>query len=406
MTDHDHGAPTADGLRAVTPGLSPPEPSSSESAASPLTIEPTESKMRADETGPALPMTRRPGGPRRDSEASMLIDRGSEVLLIDRDERVRDGFRKLLSASGVVVTAIDDADRAVELVGEKYFAVAVVDIDTPGPEAGLTLMQRIRERSPQTTCVALSARQTFDLAVRGFRAGAADVIAKAPENVGYLTQRVTRLCGEHSEDIAAEDLLGEVLEVHEAFLKRLMEQSRKAAVATERAAGREPDADLERCTILVVDDNPRNAPGLQNALGTEGGYHVVAALTGGEALDFVGQSQFQIALVKKGLPDLPSNMIINGLKAEAPEGIVMLFQPPSDEGPGRVDIIETSGPIELVGELTSGRQLVERIAEVREAYVAKVRERRYLRAFREQHFDFLRKYVELKRKITELMPDE
>ena len=33
------------------------------------------------------------------------------------------------------------------------------------------------------------------------------------------------------------------------------------------------------------------------------------------------------------------------------------------------------------------------------AWRAKMRERRYTQAFREKHFDFLRKYVELKTKI-------
>jgi hypothetical protein len=44
-------------------------------------------------------------------------------------------------------------------------------------------------------------------------------------------------------------------------------------------------------------------------------------------------------------------------------------------------------------------QLADRLDELAEAFRAKARERRYTQAFRERHYDFLRRYVELKLKI-------
>jgi hypothetical protein len=41
--------------------------------------------------------------------------------------------------------------------------------------------------------------------------------------------------------------------------------------------------------------------------------------------------------------------------------------------------------------------------ELSEAWRAKARERRYTTAFRERHYDFLRRYVELKTKIERAM---
>jgi CheY-like chemotaxis protein len=336
-----------------------------------------------------------------DTEAA----RGAEVLLLDGDERVRDGLRKLLSASGLVITATADVPRAEELTRDKFFAVAVLDIDTPETGYGLQLMDRLRESSPQTRVVLLSVRQTFEVAAQGFRAGAADVVVKSPENVRYLTEVVVRLCGDETDAGDRQRMIADTMEIHEQFLKRLMEASRRAKTAEDRAAGTSGEQGLERCLILVVDDNPRNAPGLQQALGEKSSFEVVSALTGGEALDFAGSRPFQIALVRNALPDLPASMVVNGLKSEVPEGIVLQFIPPG-EAPGRVDIIEGSGPIELIAELRDGQQLVERVEELRQAYVAKLRERRYLRAFREEHYEFLRRYVELKQRLAKLLESE
>ncbi|MCC6751016.1 MAG: response regulator [Deltaproteobacteria bacterium] len=331
--------------------------------------------------------------------------RGIEVLLVDRDERVRDGFRKLLASAGVLVTATEDDARALEWAREKYFSVAVVDVDTPAHDAGLGLLRELRAASPATAVVLLSARQTFDIAADGFRAGAADVVAKSPENVSYLTEQVVKLCLRSAKTETRDRLLSEVLDVHEQFLKRLIDATRRAAMAEEAAGGgSQVTADVRECVVLVVDDNPRNGPSMQAALGTTTGYRVFTALTGGEALDFVGQHRFQIALVKEGLPDLPSSMVIKSLKGEVPDGIVLVYLPPG-ETPGRVEIVqENSQHLVLIPEFTDGDQLVGQMQELREAYVAKVRERRYLQFFRREHYDFLRRYVELRQKITALLP--
>ena len=44
--------------------------------------------------------------------------KGAEVLLVDGDERVRDGFCKLLTGAGAMVTAVEGEQRALELAEE------------------------------------------------------------------------------------------------------------------------------------------------------------------------------------------------------------------------------------------------------------------------------------------------
>jgi len=330
----------------------------------------------------------------------------AEVLLLDKDETIRDGLKKLLAASGLIVTASADRSRAVALAGQKHFAVALVDADTPANDEGIAILAELRRVAPATAVILLVNRQTFDLAVRGFRAGAADVVAKMPENVSALVEQTARLGREGVRLCDRDQILRETLEVHDLFLKRLMDASRKAQLVEENARG-SGRLELAECRVLVVDENPRTATGLQEGLGQPSSFHCVSATNGGEALDYATQHGFQVAVVNERLPDLPWSMVVKTLR-QACDGLVLSFKNPMQGAgqlqPGHVQIVEETQTIPLVPELQKGEQLVDAILKAREAYLAKTRERRFLQAFRGEHYEFLKRYVELKQKLAALVP--
>jgi hypothetical protein len=65
--------------------------------------------------------------------------------------------------------------------------------------------------------------------------------------------------------------------------------------------------------------------------------------------------------------------------------------------------VETVGTRTIIDPFRDAKQILERLDELAEAFRAKSRERRYIQSFRERHYDFLRKYVELKTKIERAM---
>ena len=73
---------------------------------------------------------------------------GQEVLVVDGDERVQRGLAQLLVEHGLVPTVVSDAVRARELAREKYFAVALIDLDTPQTNAGLELTRWFKANAP------------------------------------------------------------------------------------------------------------------------------------------------------------------------------------------------------------------------------------------------------------------
>ena len=56
--------------------------------------------------------------------------------------------------------------------------------------------------------------------------------------------------------------------------------------------------------------------------------------------------------------------------------------------------------IAFVPEFRDVAQMVERIDELRAAFRAKSRERRYLVGFRQQNYELLKRYAELKQKLV------
>ena len=69
---------------------------------------------------------------------------GQEVLVVDSDERVQRGMTQMLAENGLHPTVVSDVARARELAQEKYFAVALIDLDTPQPNGGLDLVRWVR----------------------------------------------------------------------------------------------------------------------------------------------------------------------------------------------------------------------------------------------------------------------
>jgi DNA-binding NtrC family response regulator len=333
--------------------------------------------------------------------------RGQEVLILDADPGVQQGVSQLLSTVGLIVTPFADPAAARKEVADRFFSVVLIDVDTPAPGEGLGFLQYVKERSPATQLMVLAGRRTFEMAVRAFRAGATDVILKEPDQVEYMKSRVVELARRGVRTQVSRKLLTEVGQAHEEFLTRLMEASRRIVDLEERIAGHtegstaSSDSAPVEFGILVVDGDGALADLLEANVDKEG-YKVRWAATGGEAFDLVGQGGIQLAIVQQQLPDLPGSMVMKSIKQLSSATIVVEVAAPGDT-PGWAHVVETSRNIPLVAKLTDYKQILPHIAELRVAYRAKGRERRYLRAFRAQHFDFIKRYVELKQRISQAL---
>jgi len=320
---------------------------------------------------------------------------GAEVLVVDKDITVQKGMTQLLSAASLHVTSAGTPAEALALLGKKFFSVAIVDLDTPKPGGGLEIIEQLKAESPTTMIILLTPRKSFDDSVRAIRVGAVDIVWKSPEQVQYLLERVMDAAGRSVGKREVNSLLEQVRSVYDDFLKRFMDAERRAL----DASGGVSSTGNEAVRILVV--SPEEMVKDTLAKVAPHGFTFDSVHSGGAALDRCSNTAFHMAIIAETLPDLPGSMVVRSVKAQSPDTLVLQYSGP---GPGgRVDIVETTRTIPVIAEFTGVEQLAARLEELAEAFRAKARERQYTQAFRERHYDFLRRYVELKLKIDQTL---
>ena len=328
---------------------------------------------------------------------------GVEVLVLDGDERVHAGITQLLAEAKLHVTAVSNPELALSLIDKQFFSVALVDIDTPTPGAGIATLAELKRRSPTTMIVALTPRRSYEDAVNAVRAGALDLVLKAPESVAYLKERVLAAAGRSVGKREVDSVLSEVRKVHDEFLERFMDAERRAVDADDKIAGRDQSRmiNIDELRVLVVDEVDDFVNTMEQAKAK--GFGFVHASSGGEALDRISTAEFHYAMIAEDVSDLPAKTIAKTIRNQRPDTVVLTFLGPSDNG--HVNLIDATGSKPILKPFNDPKQLVARLDELAEAWRAKAKERRYTQAFREKHYDFLRKYVELKTKIERALSD-
>lgn len=326
---------------------------------------------------------------------------GFEVLVVDQDAAVQKGVAALLAEASVHTTCVSEPERALELVEKQFFSVMLVDLDTPTPSAGLPTIRALKERSPTSMIIGLTPRRSYDDAVAAVRAGAIDLILKAPESVAYLKERVIEAAGRSVGRREVDSVLVDIKSVYDEFLQRFMDSERRALDIADRAAGKDPSrsVDMTDLRVLIVDEVDDLYEAMTSA--APDGFLFIHANSGGEALDRATAGQYHYAMVADDITDLPSKMLVRSLKTLSADMVVLTFIGPSENG--RVELVETASTRKIIDPFTDAKQLVDRLDELAEAWRAKARERRYTQAFRERHYDFLRRYVEIRTKIDRAM---
>lgn len=339
-----------------------------------------------------------------DLSASMSVVRqlvGAEVLVIDRDEGVREGLSELLAEASLVVTAVDDPSHAWELLDRRFFSVVVVDLDTPLPSAGLETVAAVRVAAPTSAVVVLTPRKSYDDAVAAMRAGAGDVILKAPDSVDYLKERIHDAANRSLEKRQVSAVLREVREIYEELLRGFMETERRALDLEDKISGRDSRLKGIESEIHILVATQQDNLVQEMAAKAPPNYKIRGAQSAGEALDRCGSGYFHLVLIADDLDDLPQSMVTRSIKAQSSE-IMVLTITRTVQG-AKVEMIEGEHRVLLAERLTSPEQLIGKLDTLTEAFRVRERERRYLQAFRERHYDLLRRYAALKTRIDKVL---
>jgi PAS domain S-box-containing protein len=100
-----------------------------------------------------------------------------KVLIVDDEKGLRIGAQRLLSSEGYDVTTAENGTEGINFGTSTEFDLAIIDLKMPDVD-GLEVLQRIREKFPNTVCFIATAYASYETAIEATRIGAHSYIPK------------------------------------------------------------------------------------------------------------------------------------------------------------------------------------------------------------------------------------
>ncbi len=113
------------------------------------------------------------------------------ILVVDDESAFLDSVQRMLRIEGYGdVTAVADPTKVAPMLETKTFDVAFLDITMPELD-GLDLLKIIKERSPETECVMVTANESIPMVIKAVKRGAYDYLIKPilPEQLTHVLDR-------------------------------------------------------------------------------------------------------------------------------------------------------------------------------------------------------------------------
>jgi len=109
------------------------------------------------------------------------VQKQHRILIVDDEASMRDVLSIMLHREGYVVDAANDGSQAVKHLKDNSYDLVISDVQMPQLD-GLSLLRHVKERSPETVVVMITAFSSTDEAVEAMKQGAYDYITKPFKN--------------------------------------------------------------------------------------------------------------------------------------------------------------------------------------------------------------------------------
>jgi DNA-binding response OmpR family regulator len=106
----------------------------------------------------------------------------SRILVVDDEPGIRFSLKEMLEREGYDVVTADDGAAALERVAAEEFDLALIDLIMP-EVGGMEVLAALREQSPDTVAIVLTAHASLETAVHALRQGAHDYLFKPCKTV-------------------------------------------------------------------------------------------------------------------------------------------------------------------------------------------------------------------------------
>ena len=119
-----------------------------------------------------------------------MPERDIHILITDDEVFIREGLQEALQKSGFVIDLAADGHQARKMLRDRTYHLVILDLRMPGP-SGMELLEEIRDNSPDTQAIILTAYGSIVTAVEAMKKGAYDYVTK-PVDITHLRLLVER----------------------------------------------------------------------------------------------------------------------------------------------------------------------------------------------------------------------
>jgi DNA-binding NtrC family response regulator len=167
---------------------------------------------------------------------SSLPSSSASILVVDDNIDLAENLGEILEDIGVEVHLADNAEVALARFDERRWSLVVTDVRMPGID-GLELLARIKDRSPGTPVVVMTAHADIDTVMRAHDSGALAVVNK-PLDLDALLELVERITVANKAILVLDDdltLVGNLTEILSEELGVLTHPATSMALARKLA---------------------------------------------------------------------------------------------------------------------------------------------------------------------------
>ncbi len=112
----------------------------------------------------------------------------AKVLLVDDEEEFIDLMSQRLETRGLKVVTVVSGEKAVQLVSDQSFDVAIVDLAMPGID-GIETLKQLKAERPDIEVIMLTGQATVKSGIEAMKHGASDFLEK-PVDLNVLMEKI------------------------------------------------------------------------------------------------------------------------------------------------------------------------------------------------------------------------
>jgi len=114
----------------------------------------------------------------------------AKILVVDDDRSVREVLSTFVGRAGHSVVTAADAQEAIQILKADGFNLVITDLKMPGRLQGMDVLRAVKEVSPDTAVIVLTAFANLAVGVEAMDLGAFDVLPKPWGDNGYVVWKI------------------------------------------------------------------------------------------------------------------------------------------------------------------------------------------------------------------------